>query len=55
MFHEMALTQYFLKCSERKISQCILAFIFQEVTFRVQKVERTHSEKTSSISGNLTF
>ena len=26
MFHEMALKLYFMKCSERKVSQCILAF-----------------------------
>ena len=29
--------------------------IFQEVTFRAQKVKRTRSEKTSYISGNETF
>ena len=26
MFHEMALKLYFMKCSERKISHCILPF-----------------------------
>ena len=25
MFHEMLLKMYFMKCSERKLSQCILA------------------------------
>ena len=27
MFHEMTLKLYFMKCLERKISQCILPFI----------------------------
>ena len=27
MFHEMLLKMYFQKCSERKVSQCILAII----------------------------
>ena len=27
MFHEMTLKLYFMKCSERKISQCILPLI----------------------------
>ena len=27
MFHEMTLKLYFIKCSERKISQCILTLI----------------------------
>ena len=29
--------------------------IFQEVTFRARKVKRTHSEKTSYVSRNVTF
>ena len=27
VFHEMTLKLYFMKCSERKISQCILTLI----------------------------
>ena len=28
VFHEMTLKLYFMKCSERKISQCILPFMY---------------------------
>ena len=34
MFYEMPLKLYFMKCSERKISQCILPFIKESLTRR---------------------
>ena len=51
MFHEMTLKLYFMKCLERKISQCILPFIFSQ-----KKVFLIFQEtELSYISGNRTF
>ena len=52
MFHEMTLKLYFMKCLERKISQCILplinANILKAVFFIRKNIEKLEKNKDST-------
>ena len=43
MFHEMTLKLYFMKCSGRKISQCILSFTERDKRFNHWSLQSLHS------------
>ena len=49
MFHEMPLKPCFMKCSERKISQCILPFRKLKISF----TEMFHESLKKQLNWNL--
>ena len=54
MFHEMTLKLYFMKCSEREISQCILPLtLINDLVLTGKERTATHTQSiTESIVNN---
>ena len=55
IFHEMTLKLYFMKCPERKISQCILPFMKFDLDCMSTRKSLLHNKKNKELLGCKLF